>query len=466
MSAAIVFGIDGWRARFDDGSVEEDVIRIADAAGSYWAERAPGATVYIGFDTRRRAGALAREAAGVLASHGLKAVVSDRYCPVAAISWVTSRDVEACGALMITGGQKPYDFIGAKLRDAEGGIGTPGWTREIEGLIGGRATDARGPIEEIDLMGPYLKAIEGSVDAAAIRDAGIQVVFDSLYGSARGHATELLGSLGVRAVEIHAFDDPDMDETRPEPAEPWVDDCEQCVKQSGGQAIGIVADGDAERLAAIDERGRFVGPQKIAALVLGHLVRNCEKTGRVVVEQSASTLIRRVTRSLGLRLTVRPVGFKNLYEQMQRGDVLLASEDIGGICIPSHAPERDALAVTATLCELMAETGKRLSQMVDELDGAYGPLIYARREIRLAPEVVESLRTMLPGMNPKLIAGKKPQVVSHMDGLRLEFDDESWLLIRPSGMEPLVRVYAEAGSRERRDELIDAGIELAKGGLQ
>lgn len=466
MSAAIAFGIDGWRARYDDASVEEGVVRIADAAGSYWAEHAPQATVYVGFDTRRQAGRLARLAAGALASHGLKAVVSDRYCPTAAISWVTSRDVEACGALMITGGQKAYDYIGVKLRDAEGGIGTSEWMREIEGLIGGRATGARVPFEEIDLMGPYLQAIEGSVDAAAIKNAGIKVVFDSLYGSARGHATELLGSLGVQAVEIHAFDDPDMDEMRPEPREPWVDDCEQCVVRSEGRAIGIVADGDGERLAAIDELGRFVGPQKIAALVLGHLVRNRSKSGRVVVEQSASTLIRRVARGLGLRLTVRPVGFKYLYEQMKRGDVLLASEDIGGVCIPSHAPERDALAITAVLCELMATTGKGLAQMVDELEEAFGSLIYARREIRLEPEVVESLRTVLPGMNPQGIAGKAPQVVSHMDGLRLEFDDESWLLIRPSGMEPLVRVYAEAATRERRDELIDAGIALAKGGLQ
>lgn len=467
MSALIHFGIDGWRARADEGFTEENVARVALAAARFWREQRPaeeGRTVYVGYDAREAAEPMARLAAEVIAGYGFRVMLSDRYCPTAAVSWVTSRDVEACGALIVTGGQKPYDFCGIKIRDAEGGVGLPGWSDDVESLIEGEEPLERGSFELLDIVTPYLDAIIGEVDVEAIREAGIRVVCDPLYGAGRGYLSELLERLGIAVIEIHGFDEPEMDEVRPEPVEPWADDCEQAVVEVGAR-MGLIVDGDAERVAAVDETGRFICPQKIFTLLLGHLVRDRGQKGRVVVEQSSTTLVRRLSRDLGIRLTVRPVGFKYLYEQMAKGDVLLCGEDIGGMCVPGHAPERDGIFAAVLLCEMVAQTGKTLAQLVAEVEGRYGAFAYARREVRLEPEVVESLRTMLPGMNPREVAGGAPAAVSHMDGLRLEFEDESWLLLRPSGTESLVRVYAEAGTIERRDKLLEAGSSIAHGDL-
>ena len=170
-----------------------------------------------------------------------------------------------------------------------------------------------------------------------------------------------------------------------------------------------------------------------------------------------------MARALGCRITIKPNGFKHIYEEMLKGDVLLGGEGAGGIGIPAHILERDAMFCGLLLVELMAVTGRKLGELVDDLEGQFGPLCYGQRDLRLEPEVIESLRNVLPGLNPPEVAGREPKTVSHMDGLRLEFEDESWLLLRPGGTEPVVRVYAEAATVERRDELLDAGCDIARG---
>ena len=230
-------------------------------------------------------------------------------------------------------------------------------------------------------------------------------------------------------------------------------------------SAGLINDGDADRVGAVDEHGTFVSPHKIIALVAGHLVRNRGMQGRVVLNLSTSTLTKRVCRALGCRVTVRPVGFKHIYKEMCKGDVLIGGEEAGGIGIPAHMRERDGLLVNLMLCELMAQTGKTLGALVAEMEEAFGALVYGRRDLRLENEVIEMFRTMLPGLNPHEIAGETPVAVSHMDGLRLEFADESWLLLRPGGTEPVVRVYAEAPTARRRDALLEAGCDLARGGF-
>lgn len=273
---------------------------------------------------------------------------------------------------------------------------------------------------------------------------------------------QLLGALGVEVEEIHGANEDAWGELRPEPIEPWVDDCEQAVVEYAAHA-GLINDGDAARVGAVDEGGNYVSPQKIMALTLGHLIVNRGMTGRVVVNQATSVLARRVAQSLGCKVTVRPIGFTYIYEEMQKGGVLLGGEGSGGFAIPAHVAERDGLLVNVLLCELMAMTGKKLGELVSELEMAFGKLWYGRRDLRIQAEQVEMLRTMMPGLNPERVGGRKPVAVSHMDGLRFEFEDESWLLLRPSANEAVVRVYAEAPSIEWRDELLDAGADIAKG---
>ncbi len=464
VATMISFGTDGWRARLDGDFTEENVVRIADAAGALWAQTTPGAIVYVGFDTRPGAERYAVLAGEVLAAHGIVAKVSTKPSPMPAISWAVANDVRSCGGLMVTGSHNPPDYLGIKFCLAGGATLTQDVTDALEAAIDPDATSARGPIAREDFVTPYLDHLCEAVDAEAIARAHLRVVYDPLYGAARGLVPDVLGALGVSVVEIHGHDDADTADIHPDPIEPWIDDCEQAVVAHGACA-GLISDGDADRAGAVDEHGRYVAPYKIIALLAEHLVNHHGLTGRVVVNQSTSVIARRAAAALGCRVSVKPVGFKYIYEEMRKGDVLIGGEEAGGIGIPAYCPERDGILANLLLCELMAISGKTLGELVDDLERRFGATSYARRDLRLENEVIEMFRTFLPGLNPQNVAGKTPVRVSHMDGLRLEFADESWLLLRPSGTEPVVRVCAEAPTVELRDALLDAGSELARGDL-
>ena len=464
MSTIIHFGTGGWYARRDGDFTDENVVRVVEAASQLWAATTPGAIVYVGYDTREGAQHAARLAAMVAAGTGLVAMVSDRYIPTPALSWAIANDPRACGGFMITGSNRPGDYLGIKVRVADGGTGTPDFIDSIEDNIPSDATDARGPITEKDLVTPYLENLKTLVDTDAIAQAHLQLVYDPMYGSGCGYLPQLLGSMGALTVEIHGESDSEMNSMRLEPIEPWVDDCEQTVLSTHAMA-GLVNDGDATRVAAVDENGRYIDAHRIITLLLGHMVENRGMTGRVALGLTSSFQTRRMARELGLPAIIKPIGFKYIYEEMAKGKVLLGGEETGGIAFPHHIPERDGLYAHLLLCELMAKSHKTLAQMIDELDEHFGPVAYARRDIRLQSEDIEVLRTLLPGLNPQNIAGKCPVAVSHRDGLRLEFDDESWLLLRPSATEPVARVYAEASTIEQRDELLEAGAALAHVGL-
>lgn len=462
MSAIIHFEADGWRARTDGDFTEENVVRIADAAGEYWGRRNPGAMVYVAYDARPNAEEYARIAARTLAGHGVAAVLSDRVAPTPALTWAVSRSDRICGGFAVTGSHYPYDYLGVKLCNADGGTGCPDFIEEIERLIEPEASDARDHYAVKDFVTPYFDYLSTLVDGDAIASAHLRVVYDPMYGASRTYMPQLLGALGVEVEEIHGADDEGWGDLRPEPIEPWVDDCEQAVAECAAHA-GLINDGDAARVGAVDENGNYVSPQKIMALTLGHLIVNRGMSGRVVMNQATSVLARRVAQSLGCKVAVRPIGFTYIYEEMKKGGVLFGGEGSGGFAIPTHVAERDGLLINVLLCELMAMTGKTLGELVSELETAFGKLWYGRRDLRIRVEQVEMLRTVMPGLNPDRVGGRKPVAVSHMDGLRFEFEDESWLLIRPSANESVVRVYAEAPSVEWRDELLEAGTDIAKG---
>lgn len=462
MSTMIRFGTDGWQARLGEGFTEENLIRVADAAGKYWSQQASGAIVYVGYDTRPDADRFAQLAARVLAGYGLVAKVSDRYVPTPALSWTVTNDQRSCGGFMVTGSHFPYDYLGVRLYTADGAAATPHMLEEVEERIDAEPSDVRGAVQFTDFATAYLDALCASVDGNAIAAAHLTVVYDPLYGAGHAYLPDVLRALGVEVVEIHGDMDDDAHDLHPEPIEPWVDGCERAVTEHGASA-GLVTDGDGDRIGAVDGMGRLIPVHKIIALVLEHLVSRRGQTGRVVLNVSASTLVRRVAAALSCRVAVKPTGYAQLYKEMLKGDVILGADEAGDISVPSHMLERDGLYIALLLCEIIAMTGKTLAELSDELDAHYGAWSYGRRDLRVENEVIESFKTLLPGLNPQTIASKTPQRVSHMDGLRLEFDDESWLLMRPSRMTPVVRVYAEAPTVQARDQLLEAGCDLARG---
>ncbi len=462
VSAIIHFDTGGWRARLDGDFTHENVARVADAAARIWAQSVEHDCAYVAYDARPGARDFAELAARVIAAHGIKVYLSDGCVPLPALTRALVSDAKSCGGLMVTGSHHPIEYMEVKLRMADGGTANTDFNEVLEDEIDPDAPEARGSFEELDIMRPYLEHLAQSVDGELISSAHLKVVYDPLYGAGRGCMPDLLKSMGVEVREIHNTIDEEHDVFHPEPVEPWVDDCEEAVV-SGGAMVGLVTDGDGDRVGAVDENGWFVPADTIMALLAGHLIENRGESGRVVVNQNSSVTLRRFAKAMGCRVTVKPVGFKHIYREIAKGGVLIAGEETGGISIPSYMPERDGLFAALLLCELMAKTGKPLGVLVSELESAFGKTRRTKKDIRLEAEEIESFRMMLPGLNPETVAGMVPTTVSHMDGLRLEFPDESWILLRPSRNEPIVRIYVEAETVEARDILLDKACALARG---
>lgn len=451
----------GWSSRYDEDFTESNVVRIAEALGAAWQRRRPGGRVLVGYDGRFRSEEFALTAGQAIASFGLDAVVSLDVCPLPALAWSAARDKRCVGALMVTGSERPCEYNGLVARGSDGGPITSAFAREVERRVGGAPSGARGEVSRGDITTTYLDDLGSLVNLDLIAEKCPRVVVDPMYGAASHHLLSLLTSIGCSVTELHAAPRDDFAGLHPEAIEPWADECEQVVTCQRACA-GLVIGGDGDRAALIDERGHLVSPHNLAPLVLDHLVRNKGMHGRVVTTYSSSVRLSRQAKALGLPLTVVPAGFDRIYGEVLQEDVLMGSEEYGGICLPAHLNERDGLLAGLLALELMAMEERSLSQLIDDLVKRVGRMEYARRDIRLDPATASSLGNILPGMNPATLVGKKPVVVNHADGLRLSFNDDSWAMIRPSRAGYLVRVYAEAPDPAGRDALLSAACALAR----
>ena len=458
--SVIHFAGDAWFTRVDEGSVQEDALRIAAAVGALVRRSQPDGIVYVGYDTRTLSQGLAREVGATVAAHGLRVRVSDTHCSTAALSEATRRDAGAFAALMLTADNRSADYFGLRIFMADGSPATAADIDRLESLIEPKPPSARGDVESVDLMTSYLESVASFAGGEAIRAAAPVIVCDPMHGAMTSHAARLLASLGARVVELHNDNRPDFGGLHPEAAEPWIDECERAVVDQGA-ALGVALDGGGDRLAVVDEVGRPVTPHLTFALVMEHLVRVHGMQGRAVAPLFVSTVVRRQAARLGLPLTVTPAGYLWMREEMAAGDVLCAGDIFGGVCIPAAGLERDALVSAAMVCELVALDDRPLSQVVSDLDATLGHMEYGLRDVRMEYGAVQVLRNALPGVNPCEVAGLVPCEVSHPGGLMLRFENGSWLMIRPSRSFSVARVYAEAPDPAARDELLAAGAQLA-----
>ncbi len=461
-SAPIRFGTDGWRAVIGDDFTYDNLRRVADAAGRVFAADHPGGTVLVGYDTRFEAASFAAAAAEVLASHGLVVRVSESYCPTPALCWSVSRDEAAIGGVMLTASHNPAPYLGFKLRMADGGASPVTFTDRVEAELRDEASTARGTAETFDLIGPYLADLVGFVDGDAIRAAGLKVVVDPLYGAGRHHLAETLRSLGVEVTELHGEANPGFGGLHPEPIPPHIDEARSFVRDHGLDA-GFITDGDADRIGAADRTGAFVNPHRIIALVAQHLIQDRGMSGRIVKTLSTSVIVDRIAAVLGATVTTTPIGFKWIYEEMLKGDVLLGGEESGGIGVPTHVRERDGLLMSLLLAEMMAQRGKGLAELVADLLAITGPMEYGRNDLRLDAAVKDAFVASWPTLAPVEIAGFPVREIVRVDGVKFLLPDDAWLLMRASGTEPLVRVYAEASSAGVVDDLLAAGRAMASG---
>jgi len=462
-SAEIKFGTDGWRAVIAQDFTYDNLRRVADAAGRVFAQDSPGGRIIVGYDTRFQAGAFAAAAAEVLATHGLDVVLSDRYVPTPALCWSVAHDEAATGGVMLTASHNPAPYLGFKLRMADGGASPVSFSDRVEAALSDAPPTATGEYATADLMGPYLAALREFVDADAIAAAGLRVAVDPLYGAGQTYLAETLRALGVEVTEVHHELNPGFGGLHPEPIPPHIDQVRDLVRRDGYDAA-FVTDGDADRIGAADSHGEFVNPHRIICLVARHLAEDKGMSGRIVKTLSTSVLVDRLAQHLGLEVVTTPVGFKWIYEEMVKGDVLIGGEESGGIGIPSHVRERDGLLMALLLTEMMAQRGQGMAELVQDLFAVTGPLEYSRADLRIDAATKERFLAAVPEMSPAQIAGLEVLDILRTDGIKFFLPDDAWLLLRPSGTEPLVRVYAEASTLGVVDELLAAGKSLVTEG--
>ena len=461
--ADIHFGTDGWRAIIGEDFTPDNLNRVVAAAARIFKEEAVAAgrdadapgTLIVGHDCRQDAHAYAELAAQVAAGEGFNVLLTEDYCPTPTLCWSVAHNDDAVGGIMLTSSHNPAEYLGVKLRMADGGASPAEFTDRVEAALPPEPTDILGPFQSADLMTDYLAALRELVDVEAIRDANLRVVCDPLYGAGRHYLAGLLRDMGVEVVEIHNAEDPTFAGLHPEPIQPWVDEGLAKVGELGYDAL-FINDGDADRIAAGDSRGNYVNAHRIITLLTKHMVDRGE-TGRVVSTVTASAMLDRMCRKLGLELVSTPVGFKWIYGEMEKGGVMIGGEESGGIGLPDHVKERDGLLMALLLTECMAQSGKDLGMLVDEMLADIGRLEFARRGLSITDEQMARFRAeTVPAYTADEIAGKRVLDVDRRDGVKLLLEGDAWVMMRPSGTEPLVRIYAEAATTDEVNELLDA----------
>lgn len=461
--ADIHFGTDGWRAIIGEDFTPDNLNRVVAAAARIFKEEAVAAgrdadapgTLIVGHDCRQDAHAYAELAAQVAAGEGFNVLLTEDYCPTPTLCWSVAHNDDAVGGIMLTSSHNPAEYLGVKLRMADGGASPAEFTDRVEAVLPPQPTDILGPFQTADLMTDYLAALRELVDVEAIRGANLRVVCDPLYGAGRHYLADLLRDMGVEVVEIHNAEDPTFAGLHPEPIQPWVDEGLAKVGELGYDAL-FINDGDADRIAAGDSRGNYVNAHRIITLLTKHMVDRGE-TGRVVSTVTASAMLDRMCRKLGLELVSTPVGFKWIYGEMEKGGVMIGGEESGGIGLPDHVKERDGLLMALLLTECMAQSGKDLGAIIDEMLADIGRLEFARRGLSITDEQMARFRAeTVPAYTADEIAGKRVLDVDRRDGVKLLLEGDAWVMMRPSGTEPLVRIYAEAATTDEVNELLDA----------
>jgi len=468
----ITFGTEGWRAVMAEEFTVENVRLVTQAIADHLRRRpqprAPGGIrVVVGHDTRFLSDRFAQTICEVLAGNGMAGILTDRAIPTCAVSrYVVAKGLSA--GLMVTASHNPAIYNGLKVKEASGGSASLETVASIERRLG-RSPVRRLPFEEALTSGlirrdnplpVFLHGIRSHVDVTAIRRRPLRVIVDAMYGTSDRLIEELLRGGRCRVRTIHAQPDPLFGGQAPEPIASRLRELSFLVRRSRA-SIGIANDGDADRLGVIGPDGTWLNPGQALCILLRHLVEVRKATGTVVKTVSNTMMIDRLTAALGLRLVEVPVGFKHIAKLMLTDDVLIGGEESGGIGITSYLPERDGIYTGLLVLEAMAARGRTLPALLQELERTYGRWFYGRRDLRLRPSQVEALFQRLRSAPPSTLAGAPVASVNTLDGVKVIGRDDSWLLFRRSGTEPVVRIYAETPQPRRLPRLLELGVRLA-----
>ncbi len=466
----IKFGTDGWRAVIADTFTFENV-RIVSQAIADWINRdlkkiSGTKKVALGYDARFLSKEFADAVAEVLAANDIKVLLSKDLIPTPALSFGVPNNKCVCG-VMITASHNPYAFNGIKIKTAEGGGAGRDITDKVEGYLYKTAVRSVHLDEALkkkqvvmhDFKPAYLDFMRSYIDLKKIKNADFKVIQDVMHGSGMGLLKEVLKGTKIRLSVMRDEINPYFDGKKPEPVQQYLPGIIDRVKKEKFD-LGLVLDGDADRIAAIAPGGEFIHPQKILGLLILHLARNRGRKGGVVKTVCGTMMIDNIAKKLGLKLYETPVGFKYISDLMIKERIIAGGEEAGGMGLQDYIPERDGTLAGLLLLEMMVYQKKDIKKIVSEMEKEFGRYYYKIRNVALkkgqANPDISKLKTL------KTVLGEKVVAVKDADGVKLECADESWLMLRPSGTEPLVRVYSEAKSVERAEALLDFGEKFLK----
>jgi phosphomannomutase len=462
----IKFGTDGWRGIIAEDYTFQNVRRAAAAIANYVLKNEDSSRgVAVGYDTRFGSRMFAQTTAEVLASAGIKVQLADDYTPTPALSFGV-KHLGAAGGVMITSSHNPFNWNGVKYKASYGGSGRPAIMQAIEAELDRPLPKASkaGSITATDFKQPYIEAIKKFADLDKISAAGFKFLIDSMYGAGRGVLAGIFSGRGIQHVEIRSDVNPLFPGINPEPIEPHVRLAQEMVVSERCHG-GLITDGDADRIGAVAEDGSYVDSHKIYSILLRWLLERKKWPGEVVRAFNTTNMLDRIAAEHGRKLHECGIGFKNICDLMLEREILVGGEESGGIGITRHLPERDGILNALLIANVMAEEGRTLAQLVQDLQNKYGEHYYARLDMHIPNELKESaIARARNGVSE--IGGNKVLRVETLDGVKFFLDApkgkagtaappaEAWLLLRASGTEPLLRVYSEAGSQDTVQQLI------------
>ena len=469
----VKFGTDGWRAVIADDFTFANVRAVAQATAE-WMKRDGVASkgVVVGHDTRFLSGTFAGAVAEVMAANDIKVALTSSFVPTPALSFaVRTRQVGA--GVMITASHNPARWNGFKVKPWFGGSAPEEITTAIEQLVPeviaqGRVqhmalgeAEAAGRVERFDIRPAYLKAVSELVDLDAVRAAGFRVLVDSMFGASQGWTARAIGDGATTVHEIHGERNPSFPGMRaPEPITPNLGEA-MGLTVSGGYDVCLAADGDGDRFGLIDENGRFVTQLQTFALLAHYLLEVRGERGPIVRSVTMTQMIDRLGEAYGVPVHETPVGFKYLGAKMMETDALLAGEESGGYAFRGHVPERDGIISGLFMLDYMAKTGKRPSELLADLYAKVGVHEYDRVDVTIRPEERATIEEHVRSHEPETIAGLKVKSRDQVDGYRFHLEGGWWLLIRFSGTEPLIRIYAEMPTSELVQRALAEGQQIA-----
>ncbi len=468
MTSPINFGTDGWRAVVADDFTYERVRAVAQGVAWYLEGDPRGAVV--GHDTRFSAELFAREVARVLAANGHHVLLLDHPVPTPTITWTVVERHQA-GAVAVTASHNPAEFNGLKYKPDYGGSASPEVVAKLEELTGRALREgvvavpfeeavASGRVEVVDPVPDYLRQVGRLVDLPRLRDAGLRILHEPMYGSGRGLIQAAVGGGGKTTVtELHAERNPGFGGMHPEPIGKYMPEA-TATMAAGGYDLCIANDGDSDRVGIIDETGRFITQLEVMALLAMYLLEKRGLRGHLIRSLTSGVMLDRLGERFDVPVIETQVGFKYIGPKMIETDALLAGEESGGFAFRGHIPERDGIVAGLTVAEMVVAYGMPLSGVLQHLFDLVGRHSYSRHDIRFEradyEERKQQVEARMRGQQPRQIAGVDVVGTRSDDGFKFLLADASWVLVRMSGTEPLMRVYAEAGSPERVEELLAA----------